>query len=724
MEEIPTLHPTKQEFENPIDYLSNPHIRRLGIRYGMIKIIPPENFSPPLSIDVESFTFQPRIQNLENLDLRNRCRLFFMKQLNNFNRSTRDPTKPMLKVPYSVVECSGSAHASERLPKKVYFYDIFAELIKDRQAPTDTSQYSRRKLKFRDIFQIRDDSSLWKNISKKFKVPTNSLKQIFEGYIASYYIFLHSLKGNVHAALHNDQYPKSLLSDDEDNLDLGSDSEEDDDEACIICGRTDDPKGTILCDSCDKPFHMCCLTPPLERVPAGDWICNTCIVGNGYYGFTQDTHYYSLREFQNYCKKQHSKLLSGRKLSVNELEEMFWNFVTKDHQDALTTVKYGADIHNESPGQITGFPTRAFIPKNLNEDETKDYLRYCDHPMNLTNLPMAHNSLLPLFERNISGMTIPWIYIGSLFSTFCWHMEDQYTLSANYQHQGDPKVWYSIPESGCAKFNDLLKDLSPDLFIKQPDLLHQLVTLISPYDSHFKKSGIPVYKAIQRPNQYIITFPKCYHAGFNTGYNFNEAVNFTMDFWLPYGFGAIMDYKSTQKPCVFDMFDLMINILDSYNKDTLSFNDAFARQCYSSLIVFYNAELKRIRKIQAVVPRQTLLTVNSDADDDDDGEHDIFCSQCKTICSMAFVLHQLNDTKSGRTYKRRKRNPLTIKQWNEISTTDRNLSVLCTQDFLKTLQNLKSSDDEEACIDDEFYLTKSLEDVDSLMKQVGVKLDK
>lgn len=731
MEKIPTLYPTEQEFENPIEYLSNPHIKRLGIRYGMIKIIPPGDFRPPLSIDVQNFTFQPRIQNLENLDLINRCRLFFMKQLNNFNRSVKDPTKNILKIPYAVVEYSDPANPAENLQKKIYFYDIFAELIKTKPAPTDTSQSSRKGLKFVGISQIRENTSLWRTISKKLKVPTGLLKRVFEKYIASYYVFLQSLNENVHAALHNDQYPKSLLSDDEeDGFDLGSDSDsrsgsedDDDDEACIVCHRTDNPKRTILCDSCDKPFHIYCLTPPLERVPAGDWICNTCIVGNGYYGFTQDSHDYSLLEFQKYCNHQNTKLLSKRTLSIDELEEMFWNLVTEDHRNELTTVKYGADIHNESPGQVTGFPTRAFIPKNLTENEQKDYLKYCDHPMNLTNLPMVHNSLLPLFERNISGMTIPWIYIGSLFSTFCWHMEDQYTLSANYQHQGDPKVWYSIPESGCAKFNDLLNDLSPDLFIKQPDLLHQLVTLISPYDPNFKKFGIPVYKAIQRPNEYIVTFPKCYHAGFNTGFNFNEAVNFTTDFWLPYGFGAITDYKSTQKPCVFDMFDLMINILNKYNNNTLSFNDAFARQCYSSLIVFYNKELKRIRRIQAIVPRTHLLTLNAGPDDEDD-EYDVFCSQCKTICSVAFVLHTLSDPESVRTHKRHKKNNLSIKQWNEISTTNRNLSVLCTQDFLKTLQNSNSSGDEELCDNDELYLIKSLEDIDTLIKQVGVKLDK
>ena len=33
----------------------------------------------------------------------------------------------------------------------------------------------------------------------------------------------------------------------------------------------------ILCDRCDKGWHMFCLSPPLETVPEGDWVCPTCI---------------------------------------------------------------------------------------------------------------------------------------------------------------------------------------------------------------------------------------------------------------------------------------------------------------------------------------------------------------------------------------------------------------------------------------------------------------
>lgn len=31
--------------------------------------------------------------------------------------------------------------------------------------------------------------------------------------------------------------------------------------------------------------------------------------------------------------------------------------------------------------------------------------------------------------NNISGITIPWMYAGSCFSSFCWHNEDHYCYS-------------------------------------------------------------------------------------------------------------------------------------------------------------------------------------------------------------------------------------------------------------------------------------------------------
>lgn len=32
----------------------------------------------------------------------------------------------------------------------------------------------------------------------------------------------------------------------------------------------------MLCDRCDRGCHIFCLSPPLETVPEGEWLCPTC----------------------------------------------------------------------------------------------------------------------------------------------------------------------------------------------------------------------------------------------------------------------------------------------------------------------------------------------------------------------------------------------------------------------------------------------------------------
>jgi hypothetical protein len=32
--------------------------------------------------------------------------------------------------------------------------------------------------------------------------------------------------------------------------------------------------------------------------------------------------------------------------------------------------------------------------------------------------------------------------MGSLFASFCWHVEDNYMYSLNYMHEGSDKTWY------------------------------------------------------------------------------------------------------------------------------------------------------------------------------------------------------------------------------------------------------------------------------------------
>lgn len=45
---------------------------------------------------------------------------------------------------------------------------------------------------------------------------------------------------------------------------------------CIGCSGDHDEHVMLLCDECDAPWHIYCLTPAIYSVPEGDWYCAQC----------------------------------------------------------------------------------------------------------------------------------------------------------------------------------------------------------------------------------------------------------------------------------------------------------------------------------------------------------------------------------------------------------------------------------------------------------------
>ncbi len=50
----------------------------------------------------------------------------------------------------------------------------------------------------------------------------------------------------------------------------------DPDTICEVCGRPDVPPTMVICDGCDKGYHLKCLKPRLLRTPVGRWLCPSC----------------------------------------------------------------------------------------------------------------------------------------------------------------------------------------------------------------------------------------------------------------------------------------------------------------------------------------------------------------------------------------------------------------------------------------------------------------
>ncbi|XWS64754.1 hypothetical protein CRYUN_Cryun05aG0030800 [Craigia yunnanensis] len=260
--------------------------------------------------------------------------------------------------------------------------------------------------------------------------------------------------------------------------------------------------------------------------------------------------------------------------SVENIEGEYWRIVEKATEEI--EVLYGADLETGVFG--SGFPKK---PGQVGFVSNEKYIK---SGWNLNNFPRLPGSVLSYESSDISGVLVPWLYIGMCFSSFCWHVEDHHLYSLNYMHWGAPKFWYGVPGKNAPKLEDAMRKHLPDLFDEQPDLLHQLVTQLSP--SVLKSEGVPVYRCVQNAGDFVLTFPRAYHAGFNCGFNCAEAVNVAPVDWLPHGQIAIELYREQGRKTSISHDKLLLgaareavkshwelNLLKKYTSDNLRWKD-------------------------------------------------------------------------------------------------------------------------------------------------------
>lgn len=154
------------------------------------------------------------------------------------------------------------------------------------------------------------------------------------------------------------------------------------------------------------------------------------------------------------------------------LAKDYWNIVETGNKSAI--VEYGNDLDTET--YMSGFPTEKVQKLSLltavtstinNNDNNKknstsptststtkefddDY--YIHSGWNLTKLPVWQGSVLQHITTPINGVNVPWLYVGMLFTSFCWHNEDNFLFSMNYSHYGAAKQWYGVAGAAAKKF--------------------------------------------------------------------------------------------------------------------------------------------------------------------------------------------------------------------------------------------------------------------------------
>ncbi|XP_071492108.1 lysine-specific demethylase 5A-like [Diadema antillarum] len=392
---------------------------------------------------------------------------------------------------------------------------------------------------------------------------------------------------------------------------------------CHTCGRGDAEDCLLLCDGCDDSFHTFCLIPPLPEVPKGDWRCPSCVAKEcskpqDPFGFETARREYTLQSFGEKADQFKKDFFSMpvHMVPPESIEKEFWRLVQSVEDDVL--VEYGADIHTLNQG--SGFPTKK------NKCVAPEDQEYITSPWNLNNLPIQNESVLCHINADISGMKVPWIYVGMCFSSFCWHNEDHWSYSINYLHWGEPKTWYGVPGSQAEAFEEVMKNQAPELFEAQPDLLHQLVTIMSP--TILMNHGVPIVRTNQCAGEFVVTFPRAYHAGFNQGYNFAEAVNFCPADWLPMGRLCIEHYRQLNRVCVFSHEELVCKMA----ADPESLDLSMAAAVYKEMLYMVEDE-KGCRK--ALLERGTVEAEREAFELLPDDERQ--CESCKTTCFLSAI---------------------------------------------------------------------------------------
>ncbi|PIA45403.1 hypothetical protein AQUCO_01700743v1 [Aquilegia coerulea] len=235
--------------------------------------------------------------------------------------------------------------------------------------------------------------------------------------------------------------------------------------------------------------------------------------------------------------------------SVEDIEGEYWRMVENPTEEI--EVLCGANLDTRVFG--SGFPKVPFPMENSSNEG-----KYLTSEWNLNNVSKLPNSVLSFEKSDISGVIVPWLYIGMCFSSFCWHVEDHYLYSLNYMHWGAPKLWYGVPGEEAQKLEEAMKKHLPDLFEEHPDLLHKLVTQLSP--SILTSENVPVYRCVQNPKEFVLTFPRAYHSGFNCGFNCAEAVNVAPLDWLPYGQTAVELYREQSHKTIISHDKLLMEV--------------------------------------------------------------------------------------------------------------------------------------------------------------------
>ncbi|KAK3086413.1 hypothetical protein FSP39_018076 [Pinctada imbricata] len=223
----------------------------------------------------------------------------------------------------------------------------------------------------------------------------------------------------------------------------------------------------------------------------------------------------SLGAFNRVARNTTSIWTKDEQMSTEQIEREYWNTVA---ERGSHVVVHGGHVDTKTQN-CSMFPYKRENP-------------YSKHPWNLNNLPNHRSSLLQ-YLHHVSGVTVPTLHVGMLYTSSCWSTDTHHLPYVQYLHNEADIIWYCIPSQEERKFQSVMKELVPTLVSSKIRWLKEDTAMVPP--EVLLQRGVHVSRCVQQPHQFVVVFPKCYTATISCGYTLAESSHYATKEWLPLG---------------------------------------------------------------------------------------------------------------------------------------------------------------------------------------------
>lgn len=253
-----------------------------------------------------------------------------------------------------------------------------------------------------------------------------------------------------------------------------------------------------------------------------------------------------LNQFFRIARNTMSLWFKNAEPTSPEVEAEFWRHVAV--RDSHVCVHSGSI---DSSGYGYGFPTPG--PKGKGSPCAK-------HPWNLKVLTNNHGSILRSLGP-VTGVTVPTIHVGMLFSACCWYRDPHGLPWIEYMHTGGSKIWYGVPDEQSSNFRTALTNLIPTHCQSKTVWLPCDTAMVPPH--MLTDKGVSLCRTEQEPGQFVIIFPRAYTSSICTGYTVSESVMFASSSWLE---TAKADYEVSFSGFFFSLSHMKSEVLKALKK--------------------------------------------------------------------------------------------------------------------------------------------------------------